>query len=161
MLDLDQQELVLRLIVALLLGSAVGFEREVTDRPAGMRTHALAAEGSALFTMAGLLIAEESLKAGYASTDPGRIASIVVQGIGFLAAGVIFAHGARVQGLTTAAGLWVTSAIGILAGAGFYFLAISAAIATVVVLTALKLLEQRMGTKRGGQSLGGNTDRQI
>jgi putative Mg2+ transporter-C (MgtC) family protein len=153
LLDLTHQEMVLRLVSALVLGGIVGFEREVRARPAGMRTHSLAAEGSALFTLAGLLIARDSASAGFDSADPGRIASIVVQGIGFLAAGVIFAHGAKVHGLTTAAGLWTTAAIGVLVGAGYFFLAVSATLATTIVLSIFKWFETRIGRSEEGQDL--------
>jgi len=143
MFDLGEQEMVLRLLAALVLGGIVGFEREVRNRPAGMRTHALAAEGAALFTMAALLVTVEAERAGLGPADPGRIISTIVQGIGFLAAGVIFAQGARVSGLTTAAGLWVTAAVGVLCGGGFFFLAIASTIATALVLAGLKVVEQR------------------
>ncbi|CAN5724298.1 hypothetical protein BH24CHL4_BH24CHL4_18980 [soil metagenome] len=143
MFDLGELEMVLRLLAALTLGGVVGFEREVRNRSAGMRTHALAAEGAALFTMVAILVAIEADKAGYWPVDPSRIISTIVQGIGFLAAGVIFARGARVRGLTTAAGLWVTAAIGVLCGGGFYFLAIAATFATAIVLAVLKSVEVR------------------
>jgi putative Mg2+ transporter-C (MgtC) family protein len=142
--ELDEPELLLRLVAALALGGVIGFEREVRNRSAGMRTHALAAEGAALFTMAALLVAVEADKAGYGPADPSRIVSTIVQGIGFLAAGVIFARGAKVRGLTTAAGLWVTAAVGVLCGAGLYFLASAATIATFFVLSGLKIVEDRL-----------------
>ena len=144
MFDLDELEMVLRLVAALGLGGIVGFEREVRNRSAGMRTHALAAEGAALFTMAAILVAKEAEQAGYGPADPGRIISTIVQGIGFLAAGVIFAQGAKVRGLTTAAGLWVTAAVGVLSGGGFFFLAIAATVATAIVLSGLKVVEDRL-----------------
>src|SRR5687768_11439163 len=130
MFELDELEMVLRVVAALGLGGVVGFEREVRNRSAGMRTHALAAEGAALFTMAAILVAVEADNSGCGPAGPRRIMSTIVQGIGFLAAGVIFARGAKVRGLTTAAGLWVTAAVGVLCGAGLYFLAIAATIAT-------------------------------
>lgn len=143
MFDLTEQQMVIRLVAALALGGAIGFEREVKARPAGMRTYALAAEGAALFMMGSILIASEVAERNGITNDPSRIASTVVQGIGFLAAGVIFSQGARVTGLTTAAGLWVTAAIGLLAGAGFFFLAIAATVATWLVLAGLKVIEDK------------------
>ena len=112
-----------------------------------MRTHALAAEGAALFALAGILMANEAHAIGYVGADPSRIASTVAQGIGFLAAGVIFGSAAKVRGLTTAAGLWTTAAIGIACGAGFYFLAFFATFAAVVVLSFLKIVEERFTDK--------------
>ncbi len=149
MFDLDEQEMVIRVIAALLAGAVVGFDREVRNRPAGLRTHALAAEGAALFSMAAILVTIEADKVGLGPADPTRIMSTIVQGIGFLAAGVIFSHKARVSGLTTAAGLWVTAAIGVLCGTGLYFLAITATVATVIVLAIVKQIEDRFFS--GGQ----------
>ena len=158
MFDLGELQILLRLIAALGLGCIVGFEREVRNRSAGMRTHALAAEGAALFTMAAILVTEEAAKAGFGPSDPGRIIATIVQGIGFLAAGVIFAQGARIRGLTTAAGLWVTASVGVLCGAGFFFLAISATIATALVLAGLKELEVRYIGNRPNQSAPDSED---
>ena len=144
MFDLDEQEMLVRLMAALAAGALIGIDREVRNRPAGLRTHALAAEGAALFTMAAILLAVEADRTGVGPSDPGRIISTIVQGIGFLAAGVIFSHQAQVRGLTTAAGMWVTAAIGVLCGLGLYFLAVSATVATVAVLAIVKQLETRL-----------------
>lgn len=143
MFDPDRTELALRVIAALICGSVIGLEREFRSYAASIRTHALAAEGAALFAIAGILMANEAHKLGYSGADPTRIASTVVQGIGFLAAGVIFGSGARIRGLTTAAGLWTTAAIGVLCGSGFFELALFATIATVVVLSLFKVVERR------------------
>lgn len=142
MYDLSDTQLLIRLIAALLLGGSIGFERELKNRAAGLRTHALAAEGAAIFTMAGLLMAQESELEGIGGFDVARIAAAVATGIGFLAAGVIFSHRENVKGLTTAAGLWVTAAIGLLCGAGFIYLAIAATVATGIVLFVLKEFEK-------------------
>lgn len=144
MFDLDNTQLALRVVAALVCGGLIGLDRELGSHSAGMRTHALAAEGAALFTLAGILIANEAHQIGFAATDPTRIASTVAQGIGFLAAGVIFGSAARVKGLTTAAGLWTTAAIGMLCGGGFYELAFFSTIATVVVLSVFKIIEDRL-----------------
>lgn len=147
MFDPDNQELAIRVLTALLCGGIIGLDREVRSHSAGVRTHALAAEGAALFTVAGILIASEAHKIGYAGADPTRVASTVVQGIGFLSAGVIFGSAARVKGLTTAAGLWATAAVGVACGGGFYFLAFFATIATVVVLSLFKSVEERVSDR--------------
>ncbi len=147
MFDPSNLELALRVMAALLCGGIIGLDRELRSHAAGMRTHALAAEGAALFTLAGILIASEARAVGYIGVDPSRVASTVAQGIGFLAAGVIFGSAARVKGLTTAAGLWATAAIGMLCGAGFYFLAFFSTIATVIVLSVFKVVEDRVALR--------------
>jgi putative Mg2+ transporter-C (MgtC) family protein len=147
MFEPDNQEIALRIVAALVCGGIIGLDRELRSLAAGMRTHALAAEGAALFALAGILMANEAHAIGYVGADPSRIASTVAQGIGFLAAGVIFGSAAKVRGLTTAAGLWTTAAIGIACGAGFYFLAFFATFAAVVVLSFLKIVEERFTDK--------------
>src|SRR5688572_12153762 len=127
-------EMLERLGLSLLAGLILGFEREWKSKPAGLRTYALVCEGAALFMLCSLLLGQEMREAGSTNYDPSRIASTVVQGIGFLAGGVILARGHHIIGITTAANVWVTSAIGLLIGAGFYFLAIAATLATLIVL---------------------------
>jgi putative Mg2+ transporter-C (MgtC) family protein len=133
-----------RLALAMAAGAALGFERERADKPAGLRTYMLVVEGATLFMLCGLLLSQQLFLAGRIS-DPGRIASTVIQGIGFIAAGVIITTGREVVGLTTAAGIWVATAIGLLIGAGFYGLAIAATVATIVALLLLREVERRMG----------------
>ncbi|MCX6000920.1 MAG: MgtC/SapB family protein [Chloroflexi bacterium] len=122
-------ESVLRLLLAAVLGAIIGFQREKAGKPAGLRTHILIAMGSALFTVVSIY--------GFGSTaDPARIAAGIVTGIGFIGAGVIFRgmRGDKVMGITTAASIWITAAIGIAAGAGLYIIAAASAIVTLVVL---------------------------
>ena len=140
--SLSDVEAIQRLAVAMVVGAILGIERERLDRPAGLRTYMLVVEGACLFMICAILLADQVIKAGGVS-DPGRIASTVVQGIGFIAAGVILTTGKEVIGLTTAAGLWVATALGLLIGAGFYFVAIVATVATVVALVALRGFELR------------------
>jgi putative Mg2+ transporter-C (MgtC) family protein len=121
-------EALLRLALAAALGAAVGLERELREREAGLRTHLLVALGSALFTIAGAY-GFHTLR-----TDPTRVAAQIVTGIGFLGAGAIIRQGFLVRGLTTAATLWVVAAIGLAVGAGYYS---GAVIATAVVLFSL------------------------
>ncbi len=121
-------------------GAILGYERERAEKPAGVRTYMLVAEGAALFMMCGLLLSQQLAEVGRIS-DPGRIASTVIQGIGFIGAGVIITTGEKVKGVTTAAGLGVAAAVGLLAGGGFFTLAVAATIATLVGLIALQRLE--------------------
>jgi putative Mg2+ transporter-C (MgtC) family protein len=127
-----QLDLSLRLIVAAALGLSVGFEREIHGHPAGLRTHMLVAVGSALFTV----LSAHGFGAGStaAPIDPTRIAAQVVSGIGFLGAGAILKDGVVVRGLTTAASLWATAAVGMAAGAGEHIIA---AVATGVIFISL------------------------
>lgn len=130
-----------RVLLAALLGGVVGFEREFRDQPAGFRTHILVSLGSALFTMAGAYGVSSFVGAGGVSFDPTRIAAQVVTGIGFLGAGAILRYGVTVRGLTTAAALWVTAAIGVAVGLGYYWGAVATSLATVAALLGLKQVE--------------------
>jgi len=133
---LSWDELLLRLSLAAVLGGMIGFERELREREAGLRTHLLVALGSALFTIVGAYGFHEFLDSGQSvvRADPTRIAAQIVTGIGFLGAGAIIRQGLSVRGLTTAATLWVVAAVGLAAGAGYYSAAV---ITTAVVLIAL------------------------
>lgn len=142
MIDLSNSDAAIRVVVALFLGALVGLEREWRNKPAGLRTYALVCEGSALFMIGSILLYDEVLANGGSNADPSRIASTVVQGIGFLAAGVIFTAGSKVHGLTTAAGIWVTAALGLLVGAGFYEVAAVGAVMTLITLSAFRAVER-------------------
>jgi putative Mg2+ transporter-C (MgtC) family protein len=133
-------EAVLRLVVAVVLGGVIGAEREVNDQPAGLRTHIAVCLGAAVFGVVSTLGFEE-FEARRATTnvqiDVTRVASQVVVGIGFLGAGVIFRERTVVRNLTTAASLWVTSAIGLTAGVGDIGTAAAATVILALVLVAL------------------------
>lgn len=127
-----------RLLASVLIGGLIGFERTYHGRPAGFRTHALVCLASTLLMLVtvyqDLWMTHVPLDA--IRTDPTRMAQGIMTGIGFLGAGVIFKEGLTVRGLTTAASIWVTAAIGILVGIGFYF---AAALGTAIVLAILAL----------------------
>jgi putative Mg2+ transporter-C (MgtC) family protein len=133
------QVILLRLAMALLLGAAIGFERELKEHSAGMRTLALVSIGSALFTIVSAYGFLALLGNPHLVIDPTRIASYIVAGIGFLGAGTIFlsSQSEKVKGLTTAATIWVVAAIGLACGAG---LLLEAGTTTVMVLFVLVLL---------------------
>ena len=134
--ELHFSEVVLRVVLAGIFGGAIGAEREIREREAGLRTHMLVSIGAALFTLVsayGFSDFRFSNASGI-TYDPTRIAAQVVTGIGFLGAGAIIRQGLSVRGLTTAASLWVVAAIGIATGAGYYSAAV---ITTVVVLVSL------------------------
>jgi putative Mg2+ transporter-C (MgtC) family protein len=136
-----------RLGLAMVAGLTLGLEREHADKPAGVRTFMLVCEGAALFMLCGLLLSDQ-LAAANRISDPGRIASTVIQGIGFIAAGVILTRGSQIVGLTTAAGIWVTAAIGLLIGAGFTELGLGATAITVVSLFVLRVIGRHVGDAR-------------
>lgn len=138
--DLEASELILRVLAAGALGALIGLERELSDQPAGLRTHILVALGAALFTLTGAFGLGGALGRG---VDPTRVAAQVVTGIGFLGAGAILRQGLTVRGLTTAAGLWVTAAVGTAVAFGFWEGAFFTTIVTVVALFALKWVERR------------------
>jgi putative Mg2+ transporter-C (MgtC) family protein len=142
MIGLTDFEATIRILVALGVGAAIGLEREWRNKSAGFRTYALVCEGAALFMITGLLLYDQVRSAGGVVADPSRIASTVVQGIGFIAGGLIFAAGSRVHGLTTAAGIWVTAALGLLIGAGFFHVAIVGAVATFITLGLLGYVDR-------------------
>jgi len=140
-------EIILRLLLAVVLGGLIGFERESHNRPAGFRTHILVCSGSALIMMVSAYGFTGQFGEGFIS-DPGRIAAGVVTGIGFLGAGTIMQQRGSVQGLTTAASIWVVSGVGLAVGVGFY---LGSAVTTAFVLVSLLLLkrtEKRFFSKR-------------
>jgi putative Mg2+ transporter-C (MgtC) family protein len=147
--SLSWQEALLRIVIAAGLGGAVGLERELRDHDAGFRTHMLVAIGSALFTIVSAYGFHEFLANGGAvvRADPTRIAAQIVTGIGFLGAGAIIRQGLSIRGLTTAATLWVVAAIGMAAGAGYYWGAVLTTAVVLISLWPLRILA-RMGTSR-------------
>lgn len=129
-------EILLSLIVSVVLGAIVGIERETAHRPAGLRTHMLVSLGSCLFTIVSL----------YFSNDPARIAAGIVAGIGFIGAGTIWGEKDKVKGITTAASLWATAAIGLTVGIGDYPLATVVTLLVFIILSS-KYLLQRIGIR--------------
>jgi putative Mg2+ transporter-C (MgtC) family protein len=132
-----------------LLAGAVGAEREWIGKWAGLRTHMLIAVGSALLTDLSVRIGE-AFHGASAAWDPGRIAAQIVSGVGFICAGTIIQSRGAVHGLTTAAGLWVASAIGMAVGAEFYAHATVGAVALLVILAVLRPLEDALFGRRHG-----------
>jgi putative Mg2+ transporter-C (MgtC) family protein len=143
--SLSGWESLLRLSIAAGLGGAVGFERELRDREAGIRTHLLVSLGSALFTIVSAYGFHEFLAGGgnIVRADPSRIAAQIVTGIGFLGAGAIIRDGLSVRGLTTAATLWVVAAVGMACGAGYYWPAVAVTVLTLAALWPLRVVAHR------------------
>jgi putative Mg2+ transporter-C (MgtC) family protein len=135
-----------RLSIAAVLGGAIGFERELRERQAGLRTHLVVCVGSALFTLVSAYGFRDFMLQGGAlvRTDPTRIAAQIVSGIGFLGAGAIIRQGLSVRGLTTAATLWLVAAIGMASGAGYYTAALIATIGALLTLGPLRTFAFRI-----------------
>jgi putative Mg2+ transporter-C (MgtC) family protein len=134
-----------RLALAFLLGGLIGWERERWDKPAGLRTLILVSTGSALFALVSLTVIEMTPSATPA--DPLRIVAGIAQGIGFLGAGTILVTRGAVQGLTTAAAIWATSAVGTACGFGLWQIALAGTVLTFSALRLLGALERRIGPR--------------
>jgi putative Mg2+ transporter-C (MgtC) family protein len=143
--NLTWPHILLRLFVAALLGGAIGLERELRERQAGLRTHLVVCVGSALFTLVSAYGFREFLVNGgsVVRADPTRIAAQIVSGIGFLGAGAIIRQGLSVRGLTTAATLWLVAAIGMASGAGYYDAAVIATLGALLTLGPLRVVAFR------------------
>src|SRR6187401_2818408 len=142
----DDLVIIGRVAGALVIGAMIGFERTFHGRPAGFRTHALVCIASTILMIVTVYQNQWMTEVAYEAirTDPTRMAQGIMTGIGFLGAGVIFKEGLTVRGLTTAASIWVTAAIGILIGIGFWVPAVLGTIATLVVLSLFRIIENRL-----------------
>jgi len=139
MQDLTLIDITLRLGLALLFGAVIGWERERTRRPAGLRTNMLVALGAASFTLVSIAMIQQYMvnPSEPIGIDPAKIIAGIVGGIGFLGAGAIFQQSDRVRGMTTAAGIWVVAAVGVASGAGYYEIAgicVGFAVFTLVIV---------------------------
>jgi len=137
-------EIICQLILATFLGALIGLEREIKRKEAGLQTYSLVALGTCLFTIIFFELFNSFFGKTGISFDPSRIIMAIAIGIGFIGAGVIFRQSSGIVGLTTAAGLWVTAAIGIAIGAGLYFLAIFTTFLTFLILAGFGLLEEKI-----------------
>lgn len=127
---------VFKIFISLIAGALIGLERELTAKAAGLRTHVLVSVGACLFTIGGQTMGVDA--------DPARVSAQVVTGIGFLGAGAIMKAGGSVRGLTTAASLWVTAALGLSIGSGAYVAALSALVAALFTLAFMHQMEEMM-----------------
>ncbi|MCA1834624.1 MAG: MgtC/SapB family protein [Actinomycetota bacterium] len=138
--------IVVRILLAAALGAVIGVERELRDQPAGLRTHLLVSLGSCLFALVGA-VGFQTFAPGNSDVvraDVTRVASQIVVGIGFLGGGTILRSGQTIRGLTTAASLWVTAAVGLAVAVGFYTGALTVAGLTILALAGFKPLEKRL-----------------
>ncbi|HET7413578.1 MAG TPA: MgtC/SapB family protein [Pararhizobium sp.] len=139
---------VVRLLGAALMAACIGFERELKDHPAGLRTHMLVALASAMFAVLAVEIVSSPVFAvDQARIDPLRIIQAVTSGVALLAAGVVVFFRGRIQGVTTGAGIWLASSIGLATGFGFWPIAFAATIIGIIVLILLRRFEKAMSLK--------------
>jgi putative Mg2+ transporter-C (MgtC) family protein len=141
----NEAELLVRLIIGTILGAIIGYERHVHGRPAGLRTHLLVGLAATTFMLVSthFVYFQHYAKEDLVAVDTSRIAASVVTGVGFLGAGAILRTGLNIQGLTTAAGLWLVAAIGLSAGGGMYRISVAATVIGVVALTILRRVERK------------------
>jgi len=143
LLQLDNSVMVLRVLLAVGLGAALGLEREIDNQPAGFRTHILVCLGAALFGLISVHAFapfEATRNSTDVQIDVTRVASQVVVGVGFLGGGAILKYGASIRGLTTAASMWVAAAVGLAVGLGYYWAAVAVTIAALVSLVGFRQL---------------------
>lgn len=133
--------MLLDILLAIVLGFAIGFEREITNKWAGLRTHMLVCLGSCIFTL--LSIHAFPVYAHSPQADPARIAAQILTGIGFIGGGTVLRHGYSIYGLTTAATLWITASIGMACGCGFTALAIICTVLAVGTLVLIRIFEKQ------------------
>jgi len=146
-------EILLRLGVALVLGAVAGCDREKRGKPAGLKTYALVSFGAATFTVISLQLIAVAEDTGGPDFDPLRLVAGIIGGIGFLGAGTIIQSRGSVQGITTAAGIWVVGAIGVACGAGLFLIAGIAVGGMLVILIPLKFIERRWLRREDGKEL--------
>ncbi len=140
---ISETDILIRLLVAFVLGAIIGFEREIDNQPAGLRTNIILVVGSALAMILSVTLAHKYPPVQGASGDPARLAAQVISGIGFLGAGAILHAGVSIKGLTTAATIWTMAIVGLAVGAGFIKEAAIVTIALFIVLTILEKFEHR------------------
>lgn len=145
---IGEMEIIKRLLLATIIGGLIGVEREVNNRPAGLRTHILVTLGASLIMLVSIDGLYRVNDGTVELSDPYRLAAQVVSGIGFLGAGTIMRTGNSINGLTTAASLWVSAGIGLAIGTGYYLGAIVTGVIVLIVLMSLGFFEQRFFTKR-------------
>lgn len=149
---MDNYQVVLRLALAIVIGGAIGYERQYKNRPAGFRTHILVCVGAAVVSMMQIYLVEETINTmlnnpeliGALGADRGRMPAQVITGIGFLGAGTIMHEKGSIKGLTTAATVWVVGCLGLAVGYGYYGLSIIGGIFVFLILVSLKSLEEKI-----------------
>ncbi|HEY0938997.1 MAG TPA: MgtC/SapB family protein [Steroidobacter sp.] len=148
-------EAVLRVFMAVIVGSLIGLDRELRKKPAGLRTHILISLAAALFTLITFELHQQfAVVGGTRTADPVRIIEAVTAGVAFLAAGAIIQSRSGVHGLTTGANMWLAGALGVACGAGYYLIAIIGTVFALIVLVVLAKLEARFNPKSPDDDAG-------
>lgn len=137
------ENIFIQLLLAVFLGALIGMEREYKRKPAGMKTYALVSLGAALFTILGKASFEQFSAVDVISFDPSRVIASIIVGVGFIGGGLILRRQFEVEGLTTAAGLWIAAAVGSATGIGMYIPAVFVTVLTVLVMHLLRFFEER------------------
>lgn len=137
------ENIFIQLLLAVFLGALIGMEREYKRKPAGMKTYALVSLGAALFTILGKASFEQFSAVDVISFDPSRVIASIIVGVGFIGGGLILRRQFEVEGLTTAAGLWIAAAVGSAIGIGMYIPAVFVTVLTVLVMHLLRFFEER------------------
>lgn len=146
---MSEYEALLRVVIAALLGGVIGYDRESRRRTAGLRTHMLVALGAAAFTVVAIMITDHpALEDANVNIDPARITAGIITGIGFLGGAIVFREGARPRNVTTAAGIWSVTGVGMAVGLGYYVLAVGVTALIILVLSVLKLAEERLSIRK-------------
>ncbi len=149
---MDNYQIIIRLSLAIIIGGAIGYERQYKNRPAGFRTHILVCAGAAIVSMMQLHVVQEAIDlvlsnpelGGLMKADSGRMPAQVITGIGFLGAGTIMHEKGSIKGLTTAATVWVVGCLGLAIGYGYYGLSIISGVFVFLILVSLKSLEEKI-----------------
>jgi putative Mg2+ transporter-C (MgtC) family protein len=150
-------EAVLRVFLSVVVGALIGLDRELRNKPAGLRTHILISLAAALFTLITFELHQQFTgEDGTKTADPVRIIEAVTAGVAFLAAGAIIQSRGNVHGLTTGANMWLAGALGVACGAGYYFLATIGTVFALIVLVVLAKLEKHLGNSKSPDDDSGN-----
>jgi putative Mg2+ transporter-C (MgtC) family protein len=155
--ELPTLEAILRTFIAVVVGSLIGLDRELRNKPAGLRTHILISLAAALFTLITFEL-HAQFSDGDKAADPVRIIEAVTAGVAFLAAGAIIQSRGNVQGLTTGANMWLAGALGVACGAGYYFIALIGTVFALLVLVVLAKVQARILAKTPSDDRDGDDD---
>ena len=156
---MELMEIIIRLGIAVVLGAAIGFDREINSHPAGLRTHMLTALAASMFTLIALEFYDRARRDyGTGVPDPIRAIEAVTAGVAFLAAGSIIQSRGQVRGLTTGAAMWLAGAVGVACGAGYFMMAVVATVFAVAILTIVTGLKHLLGTRTPDKRMGKPAD---